>query len=440
MTGATQNKSNARETRVLLEHVGDPNLHKIEHAIELGAYKAWEKVLKEVKREELVQWVKDSGLRGRGGAGFPTGVKWGFVPVNSPKPKYLCCNADESEPGTCKDRVLMENDPHTVIEGCMIAAFAIDCHTAFFYVRGEYDLSMRRIKKAIEEAYEKGFLGKNIMGTGYDLDLVLHRGGGAYICGEETALLSSLEGEKGLSRLKPPFPAIEGLYACPTVVNNVETVSNLPRIVLKGAAWYAGMGTEKSKGTRLFSVSGHVKKPGNYEIELGMTLRDLVYGLAGGILDDKPLKCIIPGGSSTPVLMPDQLDTPLDFESVAAAGSMLGSGGVIVMQEDTCIVWVAEILAHFYMHESCGKCTPCRQGTGWLYEILHRIENGQGKMEDLDTLLDLADNIEGNTICALGDAAAVPVISTLKHFKDEYIYHIEHKKCKHNNDFRLLPK
>ncbi len=427
------------QKRVLFTHIDDPELHNITRALELGAYQAWPKVLKEIKREDLVQMVKDSGLRGRGGAGFPTGMKWGFVPVNSPKPKYLCCNADESEPGTCKDRVLMENDPHSVIEGVMIAAKAIDCHIAFFYVRGEYDLSMRRIEKAIKEAYERGYLGKNILGSGYDLEMVLHRGGGAYICGEETALLSSLEGEKGLSRIKPPFPAVSGLYACPTVVNNVETVANLPQIVLKGAQWYAAMGTEKSKGTRIFSVSGHVKKPGNYELELGTPLRTLIYDFAGGILDDKKLKAIIPGGSSVPVLMPDQLDTPLDFESVQAAGSMLGSGGVIVMHEDTCMVWVAEILAHFYMHESCGKCTPCRQGTGWLYEIVHRIEHGQGKMEDLATLEDLARNIEGNTICALGDAAAAPVLTTLKHFKDEYVYHIEHKKCQANCNFKLRP-
>ncbi len=425
------------QKRVLFEHIDDPNLHNIDRAIELGAYQAWAKVLKEIKREDLVQMVKDSGLRGRGGAGFPTGMKWGFVPQNSPKPKYLCCNADESEPGTCKDRVLMENDPHNVIEGVLIAARAIDCHIAFFYIRGEYDLSMRRIEKAINEAYARGFLGKNILGSGYDLELVLHRGGGAYICGEETALLSSLEGEKGLSRIKPPFPAVSGLYACPTVVNNVETLANLPRIVMRGAQWYAAMGTPKSTGTRIFSVSGHVKKPGNYELELGTSLRTLIYDFAGGILDDKKLKAVIPGGSSVPVLLPDQLDTPLDFESVQAAGSMLGSGAVIVMHEETCMVWVAELLAHFYMHESCGKCTPCRQGTGWLYEIVHRIEHGQGKPEDLATLEDLAHNIEGNTICALGDAAAVPVLTTLKHFKDEYVHHIEHKTCKVQSNFRL---
>jgi NADH-quinone oxidoreductase subunit F len=425
------------QKHVLFEHIDDPQLHTIDHAIELGAYRAWEKVVKGMKREELIQTVKDSGLRGRGGAGFPTGLKWSFVPAASPKPRYLCCNADESEPGTCKDRVLMECDPHSVIEGVMIASYAIDCHTCFFYIRGEYDLSRRRIEKAIEDAYKKGFLGKNILGSGYDLEMILHRGGGAYICGEETALLSSLEGEKGLSRIKPPFPAVSGLYACPTVVNNVETVAILPRIIMNGGQWYASMGTEKSKGTRIFSVSGHVKRPGNYELELGTPLRTLIYDYAGGILDDKQLKCVIPGGASVPVLMPDQLDTPLDFESVQTAGSMLGSGAVIVMHEDTCIVWIAEILAHFYMHESCGKCTPCRQGTGWLYEIIHRIEHGQGKTEDLSTLLDLAKNIEGNTICALGDAAATPVISTLKHFRSEYEYHIEHKKCLHSSDFRL---
>jgi NADH-quinone oxidoreductase subunit F len=425
------------ETRILLEYIDDPLQHTIERAMEHGAYTAWEKVLKEVPRADLIKLVKESGLRGRGGAGFSTGMKWGFVPKVPDKPKYLCCNADESEPGTCKDRVLMEGDPHAVVEGMMIAAYAIDCHTAFFYIRGEYDLSLVHMGRALADAYARGFLGKNILGSGYDLDIVVHRGGGAYICGEETALLSSLEGYKGLARLKPPFPAVEGLYGCPTIINNVETLANLARIVIRGSAWYAGFGTAKSKGTRLFSVSGHVKKPGNYEVALGMPLRELIYGLAGGILDDRQLKAVIPGGSSTPILLPDKLDTPLDFESMAEAGSALGSGAVIVMHEETCMVWVAEILAHFYMHESCGKCTPCRQGTSWLYEILHRIEHGRGEMEDLDTLLDLADNIEGNTICPLGDAAVVPVVSALKHFRDEFIYHIEHKQCKVKSDFRL---
>jgi NADH-quinone oxidoreductase subunit F len=331
----------------------------------------------------------------------------------------------------------MENDPHVVVEGMAIAAYAIGAHYAFIYIRGEFVLSARRMQKAIDQAYAAGYLGKNIMGSGYDLEMLLHRGGGAYICGEETGLISSLEGEKGLARIRPPFPAVSGLYACPTVVNNVETLSNLPRIVMKGAQWFASLGTEKSKGTRIFSLSGHVKRPGNYEVELGFSLKNLIYDHGGGILDDRPLKAVIPGGSSTPILLPDKIDVPLDFESVAKAGSMLGSGGVIVMHEDTCMVWIAEILAHFYMHESCGKCTPCRQGTAWLYDILHRIEHGHGTTEDLDTLFDLAENIEGNTICPLGDAAAIPVKSTLEHFRDEYIYHVEHKRCKVKSDFRL---
>jgi NADH-quinone oxidoreductase subunit F len=425
------------EKKILTEFVHDPEQRKIDKAVERSAYKAWEKVVREIKPDDLIQMVKDSGLRGRGGAGFPTGMKWGFVPRQSPKPKYLCCNADESEPGTCKDRVLLENDPHRVIEGMAICSFAIESHLAFIYIRGEFVLGAKRVQAAINEAYAKGYLGKNIFGSGYDLDMVVHRGGGAYICGEETALLNSLEGLRGETRIRPPFPAVEGLYASPTVVNNVETLACLPGIVNNGAAWFAGMGTEKSKGTKMFSLSGHVKKPGNYEVEMGYPLRDLIYDLGGGILDDKKLKAVIPGGSSTPVLLPDKIDTPLDFESVAAAGSMLGSGAVIVMHEDTCIVWVAEMLAHFYAHESCGKCTPCRQGTQWMYEILHRIEHGKGEEADLDMLLDLADNIEGNTICPLGDAAAVPVISTIKQFRDEYLHHIRQKKCLVKSDFRL---
>ncbi|MFH2055196.1 MAG: NADH-quinone oxidoreductase subunit NuoF, partial [bacterium] len=370
-------------------------------------------------------------------AGFPAGVKWSFVPRQSPKPKYLCCNADESEPGTCKDRVLMENDPHRVVEGMAIAAYAIESHLAFIYIRGEFVLCAKRVQQAIDDAYAKGYLGKNIFGSGYDLDMVVHRGGGAYICGEETGLLNSLEGNRGVTRVRPPFPAVAGLYACPTVVNNVETLASLPTIINKGVDFWKGMGTEKSTGTKMFSLSGHVKRPGNYEVVMGYSLKDMIYELGGGILDDKPLKAVIPGGSSTPILLPNQLDTPLDFESVAAAGSMLGSGAVIVIHEETCMVWVAEILAHFYSHESCGKCTPCRQGTEWMYEIIHRIEHGQGSMEDLDTLADLADNIEGNTICPLGDAAAVPVLSTLKLFRDEYEHHIKHGTCKVKSDFRL---
>ncbi|MCK4856752.1 MAG: NADH-quinone oxidoreductase subunit NuoF [candidate division Zixibacteria bacterium] len=425
------------QTKILTEFVTDPQQHRIETAVSRGAYQAWEKVVREIAPDDLIELVKKSGIRGRGGAGFPAGVKWGFVPRQSPKPKYLCCNADESEPGTCKDRVLLENDPHRVIEGMAICSFAIESHQAFVYIRGEFVLAARRMQAAIDEAYQRGYLGKNIFGSGYDLDMVVHRGGGAYICGEETALLNSLEGDRGVTRIRPPFPAVEGLYGCPTVVNNVETLSALPSIVNRGADWWAQLGTEKSTGTKLFSLSGHVKRPGNYEVEMGYSLKNLIYEKGGGILDDKKLKVVIPGGSSTPMLTPDKIDTPLDFESVVTAGSMLGSGAVIVIHEETCIVWVTELLAHFYAHESCGKCTPCREGTQWMYEILRRIEHGRGTMEDIDTLLDLADNIEGNTICPLGDAAAVPVISSIKQFRDEYIYHIEHKKCLVKSDFRL---
>lgn len=425
------------ETKILTEFVTDPKQRGIETAVSRGAYQAWEKVVREMKQDELIDLVKASGLRGRGGAGFPAGVKWSFVPRQSPKPKYLCCNADESEPGTCKDRVLMENDPHRIIEGMAIASYAIESHLAFIYIRGEFVLCAQRVQAAIDEAYAKGYLGKNIFGSGYDLDMVVHRGGGAYICGEETGLLNSLEGNRGVTRVRPPFPAVEGLYASPTVVNNVETLASLPTIINKGVEFWKSMGTEKSTGSKMFSLSGHVKKPGNYEVVMGYSLKDLIYELGGGILDDKPLKAVIPGGSSTPILLPDQIDTPLDFESVAAAGSMLGSGAVIVIHQDTCMVWVAEILAHFYSHESCGKCTPCRQGTEWMYEIIHRIEHGQGTMEDLDTLADLADNIEGNTICPLGDAAAVPVVSTLKLFRDEYEHHIKHGTCKVKSEFKL---
>lgn len=423
------------ERKVLFEKVDNPDQHKVATYVAGGGYTSWEKVLKTLKPEEVTEMVKNSGLRGRGGAGFPTGVKWGFVPKDSPKPKYLVCNADESEPGTCKDRVLLENDPHRVIEGMAIAAYAIGSHHAFIYIRGEYVFPAERIRAAVEEAYEKGYVGKNVFGSGYDLEMTVHTGGGAYICGEETSLLNSLEGKRGMSRMRPPFPAIEGLYACPTVVNNVETLANLPGIIEKGAEWYAGMGTEKSKGTRIFCLSGHVKNPGNYELELGTPLRHLIYDIGGGILDDKKLKAVIPGGSSTPVLKPDQIDVALDFEAVAEVGSMLGSGGVIVMHEDTCMVWAAKVLAYFYMHESCGKCTPCRMGTQWMFQILDRIENGQGKPGDIDQLLDTCDNIEGQTICPLGDAAAMPIRAFAKAFREEFEYHIEHKKCMVENKF-----
>jgi len=423
------------EKKVLFANIDDPNQPEIETYISKGGYQSWEKVLKEMKAEDVIAEVKKSGLRGRGGAGFPAGMKWGFVPKDSPKPRYLVCNGDESEPGTCKDRVLMEHDPHLVVEGMTIAAFAIGAHHAFIYIRGEFDYPASQMRKAMDQACKKGFLGKNILGTGYDLEMIVHTGGGAYICGEETSLLNSLEGKPGQTRIRPPFPAVEGLYACPTVVNNVETLSNVSLIIKNGGDWYASMGVGKSTGTRIFCLSGHVKKPGNYELELGTPLRYLIYDLGGGILGDKELKAIIPGGSSTPILLPDKLDTPLDFESVAEAGSMLGSGGVIVMHQDTDMVWVARILAHFYMHESCGECTPCRQGTKWIYDMLTRITSGEGKMDDIDILLDICDNIDGKTICPLGDAAIVPIISTIKLFRNEFEHYIKHKKPLVENKF-----
>nr|MBN2276993.1 NADH-quinone oxidoreductase subunit NuoF [candidate division Zixibacteria bacterium] len=426
------------ETRVLFKYIDDPNQINIDTAVGHGAYRAWEKTLRELKPEEVIEQVKSAGVRGRGGAGFPAGVKWGFIPKSSPKPKYLVCNADESEPGTCKDRVLLEHDPHLVVEGMAIAAFAIGCHLAFIYVRGEFVYPYRTMEKAIAQAYEKGFLGKNVFGTGYDLDMIVHTGGGAYICGEETSLLNSLEGERGMSRIRPPFPAIEGLYACPTIVNNVETLASVPGIINNGVEWYRQYGTEKSPGTKIFSLSGHVKRPGNYEIELGTPLSVLINDLGGGMIDENhKLKAIIPGGSSTPMLLPDQIDIPLDYESLAAAGSMLGSGAVIVMDDRTCMVWAARILTHFYRHESCGKCTPCREGTGWLEQLIGRIERGEGHPGDVEKIESICDNILGRTVCPLGDAAVMPIQSSIKLFRDEWQYHIDHKKCMVKTEFEF---
>ncbi len=425
------------EKRILFKYIDDPNQIHIDTYIAHGGYKAWEKTLKTMQPAQVIDEVKKSGLRGRGGAGFPAGMKWNFVPKDSPKPRYLICNADESEPGTCKDRVLMEQDPHGVVEGMAIAAYAIGSHLAFCYVRGEFVKPAALMEQAVKEAYDKKMLGKNIFGTGYDLNMVVHTGGGAYICGEETALLNSLEGERGMSRIRPPFPAVEGLYACPTVVNNVETLAAVPHIINNGGEWYASMGTEKSKGTKIFSLSGHVKKPGNYEVEMGTPLSYLISELGGGPLDGHKIKAIIPGGSSTPFLLPSQIDAPLDYESIAAAGSMLGSGAVIVMDERTCMVWVIERLIHFYRHESCGKCTPCREGTGWLEQLISRIERGEGKPGDLEKIDSICDNILGRTICPLGDAAVMPIQSALKLFRDEFQYHIDHKKCLVKSEFEF---
>ncbi|WP_447984632.1 NADH-quinone oxidoreductase subunit NuoF [Nitrospira sp. Nam74] len=386
-----------------------------------GGYQALRKVLGKVPPAEVTDIVKKSGLRGRGGAGFPTGVKWGFLPKEYEGPKYLCCNADESEPGTFKDRQLIERDPHQMIEGMLIACYAIGAGTAYIYIRGEFVLGAQILNRALAEARAAGYVGRDILGMGTSIDIWVHRGAGAYICGEETALLESLEGKRGLPRVKPPFPATHGLYNKPTVVNNVETLANLPHILNRGAEWFAGIGSPpKSTGTRLFCVSGHVKRPGNFEVPMGITLRELIFEHAGGMRSDKPLKAIIPGGASAPFFTPEHLDVKLDFESVAQAGSMLGSGGVTVMEEGTSMVWAALRLMEFFYHESCGKCTPCREGSSWLVQTMRRIIDGRGRKSDLETLAELCQNIAGRTVCAFGDAEVAPIMSTLKYWRHEY--------------------
>jgi NADH-quinone oxidoreductase subunit F len=379
--------------------------------------------------DAIIQLVKDSGLRGRGGAGFPTGMKWGFIPQGDGKAHYVVVNADEGEPGTCKDAPLMMTDPHSLIEGIVIASYAIRCNHAFIYLRGELVHAGRRLERAIAEAYAKGYLGKNVLGSGFDCELTLHRGAGAYICGEETALLDSLEGYRGQPRLRPPFPAIHGLYGCPTVVNNVETIASVPFIVREGVEWFRQWGSEKSPGPKIFSISGHVNKPGNYEVPLGTTARELIYDIGGGIPDGRSLKAWTPGGSSTPMLTAEHLDTPMDFEGVGAAGSLLGTAAVMVMDDSVCMVRTVLRLTEFYAHESCGKCTPCREGTYWMVQVLQRLEDGKGTEADLQTLLDTCDNIFGRSFCALGDGATSPVVSSIKYFRDEYIAHVEQGGC-----------
>jgi NADH-quinone oxidoreductase subunit F len=415
--------------RVLTRNFDVPNLRQICVFESVGGYQAYRKALFELRPADIVEAVKKSGLRGRGGAGFPTGMKWSFVPKNSGKPVYLCVNADESEPGTFKDRLIIEKDPHQLLEGTMISAFALGCHQAFIYIRGELIGEARLLKVAVDEAYGRGYLGKNILGTGYDLDLVVHRGAGAYICGEETALLESLEGKRGHPRLKPPFPALVGLYQCPTVINNVETLANIPHIINYGADWFASIGTARNTGTRLFSVSGQVKKRGVYEFPMGITLRELIYEHCGGMHDGRKLKAIVPGGSSVPVLTADQLDVRLDFDSVAAAGSMLGSAAVIVMDDSTCMVRAARRIAKFYAEESCGQCSQCREGTEWLYRILTRIEAGSGRAGELELLLNICTAMKGKTICPLSDAAAMPVESYILKFYEEFDAHIKGQCC-----------
>ena len=392
-----------------------------------GGYTALTKALA-MAPDEVIQLVKDSGLRGRGGAGFPTGSKWGFIPQGDNKEHYFVVNADESEPGTCKDTPMMMANPHVLIEGVIIGSYAIRANYAFIYIRGEVTHVVRRVQQAIEDAYAAGLLGKNILGKGFDLELVLHVGAGAYICGEETALLDSLEGFRGQPRLRPPFPAIAGLYAKPTVVNNVESVASVPAIVNKGVAWFTAMGTEKSKGFTLYSLSGHVNYPGQFEAPLGITLRELLE-ISGGVRSGHKLKFWTPGGSSTPIFTDEHLDVPLDYESVAAAGSMLGTKALQIFDETTCVVRAVLRWTEFYKHESCGKCTPCREGTWWLVQVLKDLEAGRGSEADLDKLLDLCDNIMGRSFCALADGAASPIISSLKYFRQEYLDHLTAGEC-----------
>jgi NADH-quinone oxidoreductase subunit F len=406
----------------------------LERALDTGTYDGIRKAIKELTPDETIELVKASGLRGKGGAGFSTGMKWSFVPKDV-LPKYVVINHDEGEPGTFKDREIAERDPHQLIEGIAITAWAVQANKAFIYCRGEFALGSRRIDRAIREAYEKGFLGKGIFGSKFDLDIVLHRGAGAYICGEESALLDSLEGFRGQPRLKPPFPAIKGLYGQPTVINNTETVSTLPHIVLNGVDWFRRWGTEQSPGTKVFSVSGHVNAPGNYEVPYATTLAELLE-IAGGLTDGSRLKAIIPGGASAPLLT--SADCPLDFESLKDAGTMLGSGAVVYMNESTCMVRNALVTTEFFAHESCGKCTPCREGTWWAVKVLERIEHGEGRHADMDLLLDISDGMDGRSFCPLGDAASWALRSNVKLFRDEFETHVREGRCPFEGEHRAF--
>jgi NADH-quinone oxidoreductase subunit F len=402
---------------------------KLDTYTKIGGYEAWKKILAEkTPREQIIDTVKASGLRGRGGAGFPTGTKWSFMPRNAPMQKYVVCNSDESEPGTCHDRDILRYNPHSLIEGMAIGGYAMNATVGYNYIRGEFLAEpVPRFEAALAEAYAAGLLGKNILGSGVDFDLYTFVGAGAYICGEETALLESLEGKAGKPRFKPPFPANFGLYGQPTTINNTQSFASVPTILRKGAQWFAGLGPQNSGGTNIFSVSGHVQKPGNYELALGIPFKDLL-AICGGVRGGRKLKAVIPGGSSVPVVPGDvMMEATMDYDNLRKAGSALGTGAVIVMDETTCMVSVLERIARFYMTESCGQCTPCREGTGWLNRVLKRILAGQGRREELDMLVDVANRIEGHTICALGDAAAWPVQSFLKRFRHEFEYMVEHK-------------
>ena len=423
--------------KVLTKYWDDPEYVTLSGYMKRGGYEALKKALK-MSPQDIIDEVKKANLNGRGGAGFPAGIKWGFMPKDPDIPKFFVVNADEGEPGTFKDRYIMLLSPHQLIEGIVIASYAVGANNSFIYIRGEFRKEAGVIERAIWEAEEKGFLGKNILGSGFDLKIVVHRGAGAYICGEETALIESIEGKPGNPRLKPPFPAQVGVFGYPTTVNNVETVANVPHIINNGGEWFASLGTEQNGGTKLYCLSGRVKRPGLYELPMGTPLREIIYEHGGGIIEDRKLKAVIPGGSSAPVLRPDEIDVKMDFASLAKIGSMLGSGGVIVMDETVCLVRSLMILSRFYAHESCGQCTPCREGTYWLYRVVERIERGEGRMEDIDLLKDITASIMGHTICPLGDAASMPVNSFVDKFRDEFEVHIREKRCPYA-PFDLLP-
>jgi NADH-quinone oxidoreductase subunit F len=412
------------EVPVISRRFGIPDSHTIDVYMKNDGYKALEKALKQLTPEGIIEEVKKSNLRGRGGAGFPAGMKWSFVPKDTPKPKYIIANADESEPGTCKDRPLMEMDPHQLIEGMVIAGRAVNAHQGYIYIRGEYRYVLDILDAAIAEAYAKGFLGKNILGSGFQFELCTHTGAGAYECGEESALMESLEGKRGYPRIRPPFPAVVGLYGCPTVINNVETLSSVPAIILRGGEWYAGLGTPKNGGTRLFCISGHVNKPGIYELPMGYNLLKMINDIAGGIPGGKKLKAVVPGGSSTPPLKAEECDVAMDYDSVAKIGSMLGSGGVVILNEDTCMVDFARRIIKFYQHESCGWCIPCREGTMWLKKLLERFHDGGGRPEDIPLVDELSRNMLGRTFCPLGDAAAMPTSAIVRKWKNEFEEHL----------------
>ena len=415
--------------RFLTQYHHTPDLWQLATYRSVGGYQAMEQALRDLQPDDIIGMVREAGLRGRGGAGFPTGVKWGFLPQDE-RPRYLICNADESEPGTFKDREFLEKDPHHMIEGIIISCYAVGAKLAFIYMRGEFYLGAKRVQAAIDEAYAAGYLGNNILGTGFDLDVLVHRGAGAYICGEETGLIESLEGKRAYPRIKPPFPANIGAFGMPTVVNNAETMANIPHIIANGAEWFNAIGPERNRGTRMFCVSGRVRKPGVYELPLGVPLQQIIFDVAGGLPEGRSLKAVIPGGGSARILTADEaMQVNSDFDALQRAGTMGGSGGIMVLDDTVCIVQSTYIIAEFFHEESCGQCSPCREGTGWMRKILHRIEHGEGRPGDVDLLLRMGENIFGRTICPLGDASVWPVESAINKFRDEFDHHIRARAC-----------